>query len=316
MSLGAPFLIGLAPTPTAVEAAARTSTDVGFTIVLSSDAGELVLSRPWTVLAGAEGLDDIEPDVITEDYPGVNGVADGGVSVGGRDVWLPLHLACGSGAEWETQRAALRRVVNGFRGLTSVTVVRPDGSWRRVTGRGVVRAPSWDVDTWSVRGWQRLGVLVRGLSPWWSSDDGVLIQLTGAPTVGWFDAGVWGEMQLAPDSSFGTPVTVDVPGDVETWPVVTVTGPAGLVTVTHEGTGRSWQVDCTGLTGPVTVDTDPTTSAITDGAGADRWSILAPPGDLWPLDLGVQQVTVTATGTTADTLITLRAARNHLAAVA
>jgi hypothetical protein len=90
--------------------------------------------------------------------------------------------------------------------------------------------------------------------------------------------------------------TVHNPGDTMVWPEWTITGPASLVTFTHEGTGESFELDPTAvghgnlLAGEqVTVRTDPPQVRYEDGSnwvGALNW----PAAVLWGLDPGDNDV--------------------------
>ena len=102
-------------------------------------------------------------------------------------------------------------------------------------------------------------------------------------------------------------------GDVDAWPVVTVTGPAEDVTVTNLTTGASWHVTGALLPGSgLVVDHRPGQKTVrVDGVNAfDR---LAPGSSLWPLARGVNQVDVAAAATDLDTLITFTWRRQWLA---
>lgn len=91
--------------------------------------------------------------------------------------------------------------------------------------------------------------------------------------------------------------TVKNPGDVTVWPQWTVTGPASLITFTHEGTGESFTVDPTAvghgnlLAGQqVTITTDPPSVRYQDSSnwvGALDW----PSAVLWGLAPGDNPVT-------------------------
>lgn len=310
MSIG--FL--LAPAASTPTEPGTTSTTTDFTIQLERSGIVLPLTGQWHVMAGSEGLDDITVDPVVERLPDLYGEVETGVAVGARDVFLPLLLHCDTGAEWERARRDLRAVANPLAGPVTVVVVRPDGTSRRITGRAQVRVDSWDVDTWSVRGWQRLGLLVHCPDPWWRVTDAVRDSWTSPSTVGWFDTDI-GELQLEPDAAVGTPRTYDVDSDVETYPTVVITDTAGVVTLVHSS-GRSWAVDCTGATMPITVVTEPTATSVTDGTGADAWSRVAAPADLWPIPPGQSQITVTMTGYTAATQVEIRADGLLMAAVA
>ncbi|MGA5489558.1 phage tail protein [Streptomyces pseudogriseolus] len=92
------------------------------------------------------------------------------------------------------------------------------------------------------------------------------------------------------------------PGDVVVWPKWTVTGPASLITFTHEGTGESFTLDPNEvghgnlLAGQqVTISTDPPSVRYQDGSnwvGALDW----PGAVLWGLNPGDNPVTFQLNG--------------------
>lgn len=311
------FGLILTPGSAAFTAAAAEASDptTRFGVQLARAGRTLDLAGSWHVLAGAEGFDDIAVEPVTESLPDLFGEVDLGVAVGARDVFLPLLLDCASGAEWEQARRDLRAVSNALAGPVTVRVIRPDGTTREITGRASIRTDSWDVATWSVRGWQVFGLLVHCTSPWWRTPAVVRVPWTSAAGIGWFGVRI-DQLALAPAQVPGAVVEVDVPGDVETYPTLVVTGAADIVTVQDVTSGRSWSVDCSGLTSPVTVVTDPTASSVTDGAGADQWDRVPAPADLWPLQPGTAQVIVDVAGAAPGAEAVLTADALHMAAVA
>lgn len=93
--------------------------------------------------------------------------------------------------------------------------------------------------------------------------------------------------------------TVTNPGDVVVWPTWTVTGPASLITFTHQGTGESFSLDPNAaaighgnlLAGEqVTISTDPPTVRYQNG---DNWvgGLNWPSAVLWGLAPGDNPVT-------------------------
>ncbi|MFI6465663.1 phage tail protein [Streptomyces sp. NPDC050538] len=96
--------------------------------------------------------------------------------------------------------------------------------------------------------------------------------------------------------------TVVNPGDVIVWPTWTVTGPASLITFTHEGTGEQFTLDPTAvghgnlLAGQqVTISTDPPSVRYQNG---DNWvgSLDWPSAVLWGLSPGDNSVTFQLNG--------------------
>ncbi|MFE2747310.1 phage tail protein [Streptomyces scopuliridis] len=111
------------------------------------------------------------------------------------------------------------------------------------------------------------------------------------------------------------------PGDVVVWPTWTITGPASLITVTHEGTGESFSLD-PGEVGhgnllsgeQVTVSTDPPAVRYLDGTpdGANWSGALNWPGAvLWGLTPGDNAVTFQLDGSGPGSAVDLRFNPRH-----
>lgn len=105
-------------------------------------------------------------------------------------------------------------------------------------------------------------------------------------------------------ASLGT-TTVYVDGDVEAWPVWTVTGPLVALTATNETTGQSFQMTYTlGSGQQLTITTNP--PAATGPAGQSIVSSLNwPSAYLWPLVSGDNDITFSVSGAGSGTAVQL-----------
>jgi hypothetical protein len=91
---------------------------------------------------------------------------------------------------------------------------------------------------------------------------------------------------------------VDNTGDVEAWPVWTITGPTTDVTLENVTSGRSLKV-AVALTSAetLTIDTRPAAKTVVDQAGTNRFATLdAAVDDLFPFVVGTNNVNITITG--------------------
>jgi len=304
-------------TPEVVTPDAPVAVDVvDVTVTLSQGSRSLELSGAWRVQAGAEGLDDPPLQLTTSSAAAVLGEFPGAVVASAREVFLPVLIRAPGGAAWRTAKDALRGVANPLNGSTRITVMTQDGRTRVIDGwRDTRDAITWAADTWGYDGWQRLGLLFRCPSPWWRDPDAVRLGPWRVASGTGFLGPMFLPVHLGQDMVLGDEVAIDVPGQVQTWPTWVISGTVETVTATHEDTGREWVLDCDGLTGPITVVTDPRTASVTDGAGASQWQALAAPFDLWPLTPGSQRVTVTVVGADATTEVRSTADALHLAAM-
>ncbi len=280
------------------------------TVTLSRAGESLDLTGVYSVQAGVIGFDDAALDVPMDASPGVFGGFATGVSVAPRRIMIPVLVDADGGAAWQAARAALRRVRRATAGTTRISVRQPDATTRVIDAWPVTEPAQWSTDTWGSWGVQRLGLDFVAERPWWRSvaelsttwglGDGEAFLSDDPPGHGADELA-----RLADSTVLGASSVLDVPGDEDTWPTWTVSGTKGQLTVSHAGSGRSWSVNLTGVTPDVTVTTDPTAAAVTRADGANLWSLLSPPFDLWPLPPGEQTVTVTMTGADATSVIRL-----------
>jgi hypothetical protein len=111
--------------------------------------------------------------------------------------------------------------------------------------------------------------------------------------------------------------TVTNPGDTDAYPIWTITGP-GTVTVTNADSGQSYAFTTAIPAGTVvTVDCRPVELAPTtgltaiDAGGTDWWPNLADYPDFWTLPPGDTNLSITVTGATAASNVTVEFAPRY-----
>jgi hypothetical protein len=155
-----------------------------------------------------------------------------------------------------------------------------------------------------------------------------------APVPTWEGDTVSRTWQLAPSSAGVPPMppvllgsgavigasTVTNPGDTDAYPIWTITGP-GTVTVTNSDTGQSYAFTQAIPAGTVvTVDCRPVELApstgltATDAGGTDWWPHLADYPNFWTLPPGDANLSITVTGATAASSVTVEFAPRYLGA--
>lgn len=103
-------------------------------------------------------------------------------------------------------------------------------------------------------------------------------------------------------------------GDVAAYGVWTVTGPGGPLTLAAGGSTLTWNGTLTAGQS-LTIDTSPAAQSVTDSTGTDRYYQLDPTSRLWPLQPGNNNLTITLTGATTDSLVTLNYSPRYLSAL-
>jgi hypothetical protein len=197
-------------------------------------------------------------------------------------------------ARWRALATAFTRTLR--EGAGTLEIARPDGTRRRIS---VIYQEGFDgqAKQGSYRDTDSAVLTLWCEDPYWFDPDPVVVH-----------------REQGAGSSFFTPyptvsssqvlgaTTVTSPGDVVVWPTWTITGPASLITFTHQGTGEAFTLNPTSvghgnlLAGEkVTIRTDPPQVRYQDDSnwiGALNW----PSAVLWGLKPGDNPVTFTLSG--------------------
>lgn len=262
----------------------------------------------WYTLAdGVSGLGAVPRELTTDPHPR-GGSRLRHVQPLSRSIVWPLHVYGATHLEfvdrWRQLARAFTRTLRDGPGV--LEVARPDGSRRWIgvhyqdgfDGQGTRSASGTTFDS--------AVITLYCEDPYWYDP---------TPRMVHRESGA-GEDYLQPYPSvsssqvLGTTIVTN-PGEEVVWPEWTITGPASLVTFTHEGTGESFELDPTAvghgnlLTGEqVTVRTDPPQVRYEDGSnwvGALNW----PAAVLWGLDPGDNEVTFQLDGAAAGSAVDL-----------
>jgi hypothetical protein len=228
-----------------------------------------------------------------------------------RIISLPLSVQGPDPDTYLQRRARLQASVRHPEDLDGVptpgtlTVALPDGSRRSIAAyyNGGLDGEEDIVDDLLLcyQTFPRLEFIA--LDPYWTG--GTLTSPTWrtAAPVAWF-GGL--PLQLSANQVLGS-VSVDVPGDADSFPVWTIVGP-GAPEVINNTTGRSWAFGTAIASGrTVTVDTREGRLTVVDDLGNNLYGSLEAFPDLWPLRSGRNDLTVTMTGSSTASRISFAA---------
>lgn len=120
------------------------------------------------------------------------------------------------------------------------------------------------------------------------------------------------ELQFMPSAVYAEE-TIANGGQIEAWPVITITGPGSNPTLTNLTTGEVLELSANGglslVAGEtVTIDTNErgaTRKTILDGGGANLWPYATPASDMWPLVVGDNLIRVQMDGATVASSVVL-----------
>jgi phage-related protein len=265
----------------------------------------------WVLQPGAKGLDMPVYAYTQDESPGIDGYAIRQVRAGGKEIALPIAFwADDSRAAYLTRRRTLIRSVNPKRGDGTLTVTQADGTARTITARytsGLEGDESLDAAgaRWC------MGVLTFACpSPFW----------LGAEITTEWRAAVSGTffpflpLTVGNSQVLGS-VTVDNDGDDNAFPIWTITGPATAVSLTNVTTGEVLVLTHTITVGDtIVIDTrERQQTALLNGA-TNLWGDISDASTLWALEPGLNDLTLTVTGSTSNTRVRMTYQPRYLAA--
>lgn len=276
---------------------------------IDPDGVELELGVQWDVTGRFS-----PPTFFDEEgVPGQDGLRLREVRHDARNFVLPLWIEGSSESDLRTQMRSLVSAMNPQRGDGKIRVTSPVGDQREI----VCRAAS------GLEMGERLGdtsgptvqiaaVVFRAWEPFWQD---VSDTVSGPWTVGAAPASFFPffPMRLTSSEVFAD-VDITNSGDVDAWPVWTVTGPGSSITFQNLTTGYTLMLDTTlAVSESVTIDTRPGVKTVVKSDGTNLYPNLSATSNLWPLQRGVNAVQISMGGATSATSVTMRRRHKYLA---
>jgi hypothetical protein len=227
-----------------------------------------------------------------------------------RNIFYPLLITGASESDLRTRLRSLLRRFDPVRGDGTLQV-SSNGETREITCRYAEGLEVTEEQPASAL-WKLAPVVFRAFDPFWQDAEDSSLEFSGLAPSGTFFP--FFPLTLGSDTLSGG-ATVDNSGDVDAWPVWTIQGPGGPLTLTNETTGKALTLD-TVLTGvqSVTIDTRPGEKTITRDDGTNLYPDLHTGSSLWPLVPGENTVDLSMTGATSATTVSLSFRRRFLSA--
>lgn len=230
--------------------------------------------------------------------------ADGGVwrntRRGIRNVDIPLTILGTSREDVESKLRRLARLVQDTKGPVTIRANYANGE-------------DWDLEAHYVGGaesqygsdgnelWVNWVLSFQAPTPYWVRTSSESYSL-GSGATGRGLIPNLAELRVSSAQAIGT-LIIENSGDVNAYPRWQFKGPMDTVTVTSD-TGLSFSYNATIALG-TTITIDTVAGTVVDQSGVNKYANLGASPKLFPIAAGTSSLTVTATGATSDTLISM-----------
>lgn len=218
---------------------------------------------------------------------------------------MPLALWIGAASETALRMAIrdLVAVMDPIRGDGRIRVTAPGGDQRELTCRYRTGLElNEKLGDTSGPGVQLAVPVFHAADPYWYSvSDEVAEYSLGSATATWFP---FPPLRLSASELFSD-ATITNTGDVEAWPVWTITGPGSAINLRNLTTGMLLTLSTTLTSTSVTIDTRPGAKSVVRSDGTNLFGSLSDTSALWSLARGANAIQMEITGATSDTRVRL-----------
>lgn len=231
---------------------------------------------------------------------------------GVKDFVLPFWVHADTAAELRTALRELVYRMDPVRGPGRIRITSPAGDQREIEcsvadGMGldeVLGESSTLTD-------QKVVPVFRAHMPYWQATSDTVLTFEGGETATFFP---FFPLRLSSSQVFAD-TTVTNTGDIETWPVWTVSGPASAITLRNLTTGKILILNTTLVADEtVTIDTRPGHKTVLRGDGSNAFTNLTTTSSLWPLVKGANAIRVEMASTTEVSWLRMARRTRYLAA--
>jgi hypothetical protein len=287
--------------------------DVAYTLVDTAGVSHVFGSGDAAgigVAPGAKGLGVPAFAINVDKLPYAPGGRTRRISTPPAMVDIPLTMQAASAAALEALLDNLAGwVLPGTENVATPKTVRfqvlaTDGTVREI--EGICTGGFDDDDSLNAFGvnWQDTILSLLVPDPYWSDTTDTVVTFSSTPpaSASWFP---YYPYNLAPTSVFSTQ-DITLGGQIEAWPVWTITGPCSQPALRNLTTGDVFALD-TGIAigDTITVDTRPLHKSVRRADGTNLWPQVVAGSVMWPLDVGLNSVRVELSTTTLATSASL-----------
>jgi phage-related protein len=263
------------------------------------------------VMPGVAGIGLPEYTRYSDESPAFDGSVVRGVRAGQRQITIPLHLW---GPDRPSCLARFHRLVQDLHpmfGPGTLAFTEADGSTRRISAYYSDGLSVQDDDDRTGRHWMTVVLTFVAPSPYFIGEDKTVTFHVGGGAGTFLPILPW----RVKDSQVLGSVKVINLGEVRTYPVWTIRGPATAATISNTTTGESFVLTRTlSSSDTAVIDTrEGVKSALLNGS-TNLWPNLNPTAVLWPLNPGENSLSLNVTGTSQDSSVQLSYTSRYLTA--
>lgn len=265
----------------------------------------------WRTLAGARGLGMAGYELFTQSSSAVDGDRITGVRARPREIMLPLFFEAADRPSFIAKLERLARSMRPKRGDGTLTVSAPHGGQRSIDARYVEGLAGEESTNTAGVTWWKAGLLLHASQPYWRSGPYENSWGVAGSTQSFFPFGPGWSVRNSQVVGLGMDIPND--GDVEAYPVWTITGPIAADSVFRSNTlGKEWGLGRELTAGRVaTIDCRQRVQTATLSDGTNLWPDLTEGAVLWPLAPGSNDIDMVVSGATSETEVAVSADIRH-----
>lgn len=236
----------------------------------------------------------------TEGAPGVSGEFLREVRHGPTEFTMPFDIL---GTSESDLRSNLREIIASLdprRGDGTLRVTSPVGDVREIACHLASGGElNETLGQQSGFDWQRINATFVAFDPYWRDTSPISVPFEVTETPNFFP--------ILPINLVSSEIVVhDVisnTGDVEAWPIWTITGPGSVIKLTNSTTGKFLSIPTGSLSSgqTLTIDTTPGVKSVLYGDGTSAYNALTIDSSLWPIIRGTNNIVLEMSGVDATT---------------
>lgn len=267
---------------------------------VDADGGSTTLEVEWDASGRFAPKTVFDEDVV----PGQPGARFRAVRHELREFVLPIWMVADTEALLRTAMRDMVARMDPTRGPGVIRTTTPVGDQREIAcfyGAGLEMAEKLGQSSGPTM--QLAPVMFRAYDPYWSAVSTTVQDFTIGAMPSFFP---FFPLRLTA-SEIAVDTTVTNSGDVDTWPVWTITGPGSGIVLRNLTTGKD--LTPSGITlaagQTVIIDTRPGVKTVTRDDGTNLWPYLSNTSALWPLRRGVNSVRLEMSASTSASALRL-----------